>query len=186
MEWGQQMRKHQQNARDAMYQNTNYNFERNKSKLILLEVAIGGTNKDFSVKLSDPLIIDKFSDIYLDSFTTFKCKANTSTENYGFKLKINEFKIKTIVASNLNITTTEMDSEKVNSIFIPNEEESADKTRTHKGKKMNYICSINPTKLTSISGTITDAGTHDDPPVYSNAFEANGRFIAEFVIVAND
>ena len=29
----------------------------------------------------------------------------------------------------------------------------------HKGKKMNYVCSINPGKITKLSGKITDLGT---------------------------
>ena len=46
---------------------------------------------------------------------------------------------------------------------------------------MNYICSINPTKLSNITGNITLLDK-------SNAFSktATARFIAEFVIVARD
>ena len=83
------------------------------------------------------------------------------------------------------------------SIIIPNEA-SATTTTIHKGKKMNYICSINPTKLSNISGSISDNGvtdkfkTHSNEVTYGNPF-GNGdnetdpaRFIAEFVIVARD
>ena len=51
---------------------------------------------------------------------------------------------------------------------------------------MNYICSINPTKLSTISGIITDAGTSANPPVYSSMFPDGSRFTAEFIIVARD
>ena len=55
------------------------------------------------------------------------------------------------------------------------------KAITHKTKKFNYICSINPGKLSQINGTITNLA---DPPVTS--FQSSGRFIAEFMIVARD
>ena len=88
MEWGQQMRKHEQVSRDAMYHNSNYtNSRETKIPLIIdieeseLDGADATTGQKglsntatFSVKLMEPLIIDDLSDIYLDSCMTMNCK----------------------------------------------------------------------------------------------------------------
>ena len=90
----------------------------------------------------------------------------------GFILSIDQFEIKSVSNS----------SSIGRSIFIPNDQNIDGSTatdlaisKTHKGKKLNYICSINPSNITRISGKITniDGG---------NIFAGAGRFIAEFVI----
>ena len=169
MEWGKQMEKHQENDKLSLYQNTNYSFERSERKTLILDVVIND-DTTFSEKLHEPLIIDKLSDIYLDSFTTSKCKQSTS-DLMCFILNINEFNNH----SNSNNSTI------FNSIIIPNEENASAtvQAKVHKGKKMNYICSINPTKLSNITGKIQSLGGN-------NMFNGSGRFIAEFVIVARD
>ena len=49
-----------------------------------------------------------------------------------------------------------------------------------KGKKLNYICSINPCTISKLTGTITDLNN-------SNMFSAVGdTFIAEFIFIARD
>ena len=65
------------------------------------------------------------------------------------------------------------------SLFIPNDQHdtTVDVSKTHKGKKLNYICSINPTNIHRITGKITNIGNQ-------TIFAGDGRFIAEFVIVA--
>ena len=217
-----QQRIHQQDAaRLMMYQNPGYQFERRAKKTLILDVIItdptggkGVAPPTFNLNLPESLIIDKLSDIYLDSFTTTRFKGNGGqhTSNMGFLLKIDQFNIQSVVATNLSVTPTSEDttySNRVNSsIFIPNESTgTSDVTDTvsHKGKKMNYVCSINPSKLTKISGSISDMGvksatlggtvrfgTVTDPVFYGNPFDAGdttgtpARFIAEFVIVARD
>ena len=47
-----------------------------------------------------------------------------------------------------------------------------------KSKKMNFICSINPTIINTIKGKITDLGGGN------MFFSENDMFLAEFVIVA--
>ena len=49
----------------------------------------------------------------------------------------------------------------------------------HKGRKMNYVCSINPQKISKISGVLTNIAS-------GSAFNGNGKFLAEFVIIARD
>ena len=196
MDFGQERLQQQEAVRQMMYQNPGYQFERRNKKTLILDVIItdatggkGVAPPTFNLNLPESLIIDKLSDIYLDSFTTTRFKGNGGqhTSNMGFLLKIDQFNIQSIVATNLSVTPTSEDttySNRVNSsIFIPNEstgESDVTDTVSHKGKKMNYVCSINPCKLTNISGSITNLkGT-------SIFNESTSRFILEFVIIARD
>lgn len=179
MEWGKQMEKHSENAKLSLYQNSNYNFERRERKTLIIDYKIGNTKTDINLPLYEPLIIDKLSDIYLDSFTTHDAIANTNIEKVAFVLSINEFNVKNN-SNKYNTGTTPTPS--FRNIIIPNEDGAGtNKTVVHKGKKMNYICSINPTKLSSLTIKITDLNS-TPAEMFGNA----GRFIAEFVIVARD
>ena len=165
-----------------LYENSGYQFERRERKTLLLDIvndtsakggsstSLSGNDQLFAVELHEPLRIDKLSDIYLDSFTTFNAKNNRTSPNIAFVLGIDQF--------NINSNSTK-DSKLFNKIIIPNDATSNSEARVHKGKKMNYICSINPETLTTISGSITDLAG-------SESFASNGRFIAEFVIIARD
>ena len=177
MEWGEQMTKHQSNMLNATYQNSNYSFERENRKTLILDSGTISITTTFNLTLQEPFIIDKLSDIYLESFTTFDTLINqTNTQQLGFILDIDQF----------NIQTNTTNKHLFNKIFIPNEDSTGGAVTTiHKGKKLNYICSINPTKLYEISGTITDCPL--DSGNTSNLLDTSlGRFIAEFVIVSRD
>jgi hypothetical protein len=130
-----------------------------------LSVAAPATTK-FKENLIEPLIVDRLSDVFLDSFTTFNCKANTSSDSSAFILDIEEFNIH----SNSNNSKLAF-----NKCVIPNLATTATQITIHKGKKFNYICSINPCRLRTLTldATILDGST-------INA--AGGRYIAEFVI----
>ena len=76
-------------------------------------------------------------------------------ENAAFAIKINEFSSKTAGASTDQTTRGTIQSK----LLIPNENintDNFDSLVVHKGKKMNYVCEINPTKIHEISGTITN------------------------------
>ena len=206
MEFGQQIIENRNNAKASFFHNQGYQFERRKTKTLLLDVSSDINTKmpdNFSVELIEPVVIDTLSDIYLDSFTTFNALVNTSGtgENMGFTLKIDEFNINSNVGNNLDKTAVDtttgikiIDSRKFNTIFIPNSSSTEQSTVLHKSKKFNYICSINPGQLTTLSGSIFDAGKVESGtatvPTYATPFvtassEAS-RFIAEFVIISRE
>lgn len=167
MEWGQQIRKHQQVSRDAMYHNSNYTNSRETKIPLILDIeesVLDGADPtsgqkglsnsaSFSVNLMEPLIIDELSDIYLDSCMTMNCKFGNTQDNMSIVVKIDQFNNNTRSAST-------RDNQRINNaLLIPNEFNNLDKhneMHLHKGKKMNYVCSINPTKLSKFTGTITD------------------------------
>jgi len=159
MDFGQQRMQQQEAARQMMYQNPGYQFERRQMKSLIVDVSGGATKKylsdpsEFSVNLFEPLIIDKLSDIYLDNFTTYNSMLCDDNNRSMFSLQINEFNV------NSNVASTGTGQNIFNRILIPNEHNDVDDVHSaviHKGKKMNYVCSINPGKLTTISGKITD------------------------------
>jgi hypothetical protein len=158
---------------NELYSNTKYSFERDGSKTIVINHPMTTNINTFDVTLPENLIVDKHADVYLDSLTTYYCKTSKGiSNNMGFILSIDQFDIKSV--SNTSIIGR--------SIFIPNDQNIDGSTpadlaisKTHKGKKLNYICSINPTNINRISGKLTNIGGE-------NIFAGAGRFIAEFVI----
>ena len=172
MEYGKQMKQARDNALVGLYQNPGYQFERREKKTITIDKIIGaGTT--FSEDLLEPLIIDRLSDVYLDSFLTYGALPNAGGTNaqIAFLLKIDQ----------LDIQSNSTNNKFYNKIIIPNEDADGGTTvKVHKGKKQNYICSLNPGKLSNLSGTVTKL---DDD---TTMFAGNGRFIAEFMIVARD
>ena len=195
MEYGQMMNQAKDNAKLSFYQNPGYQLERrNKKTFILKFVAeennlVVTNNTTINKTLQEPLIIDRLSDIYLESFLTFHANPREgSTSEPGldlnndgggnildrsaFVLKINEF----------NNQGNSNEGNIFNQIVIPHEipNESEAFRKAHKSRKLNYICSMNPTTLSNLTGTITALdGT-------TGLFRQNDMFLAEFVIVARD
>ena len=143
------------------YINSGYINKRNRKRTLILDVDdsinnsyLGGGN-EFSVELLEPLIIDKHSEIYLDNFLTFNANISQTPGTSAFLIKINEFNTNTNVASTID------NGHIFNKLIIPNESGSSSNYHTgviHKGKKFNYVCDINPGKIYTLSGTITDLG----------------------------
>ena len=185
MEWGQQMTKHQQNSRNAMYQNSNYSFERKNRKTVVINTTefTGNASNVWSTKLFEPLIIDKLSDVFLESFITYNCSGSNSSSTCAFVLSINEFNINTNTSSHINGSGNLNNPHCFNNILIPNElsETGDNKTCIHKAKKLNYMCSINPTRLSTLSGTITNIMGGS---IWNSS--SDRRLIIELVIVARD
>ena len=153
---------------EGFYKNTGYMNNRNKKKTLILDIQDGTINKngistfvsplisgnEFNIKFLEPFVIDKHSEIFLDSITTFNGNLSSVPDMSSFCLHINEFNIQTNVAS-------EDDTDKnniFNSIILPNENNNVNNyfgAVIQKGKKFNYICDINPCTLYSLSGKIT-------------------------------
>jgi hypothetical protein len=167
-----------------VFQNSGYNFDRTPKKTLIVRWHSSvGEQKKIDLSLTEPLKIDVLSDIYLDNFTTFHNASNVpefnSPEKSAFVLNINEFNTQSNVAGGDNDKRKDI----FNNIVIPSDaltNNDADTvTKSHKSKKMNYICSINPTKINKITGSITDL---DGGNIFGE--NASDMFLAEFVFVA--
>ena len=194
MEWGEQLRITEQNSRDALYHNPNYVFERINRKKLILDVDMSDPKEPtkFHVKLMTPMIIDKLSDIFIENFITFNAKDNNLSENMAFVINIDQFNINTDYGTNIlaegvccNDLCGKYDSLKYHTLLIPNETKNQNVSTNNKGFKSNFVCSINPTKISEITGTITGAGEVNDNGVfvYNPIFNSDGRFILQLQII---
>jgi hypothetical protein len=181
MEYGQQMKQAKDNALVGLYQNPGYQFERREKKNLLIDYKIGLTITDINLPLFEPLKIDKLSDVYIESFTTFHALANTNVEKVAFVIDINELNINT--STNLYSTGTTT-TNNFNKIVIPNEEGTAGaRTKVHKGRKLNYVCTLNPSTISSLTIKITDLNNSTPATMFG---DATGRILFELMIVARD
>ena len=172
--------------------NSNYNFDRIPNKNLILRWNGSTSDTEIDLTLVEPFKIDTLCDIYLDNFTTYHGIIGnpadhidfSSEEMNAFVLNINEFNIKSNIAGTITSSSDDTNS-LFNNIIIPVEGSDLlnyDGTnivrRTHKGRKMNYVCSINPTKISKITGSITNL---NGGPIFNQ--DSNSSFIAEFVFV---
>jgi len=185
----------QTNALKGLYQNTGYGRERQEMMSLVVDsdnqtaagvTALAGGTTTFSIDLPEPLLIDKLSSVYLDNITTVGILKNINDPNgkdMCMLLEIDQFNINTKGTGRTTAgSTTNYLNDK---IVIPNSSsDGGNIVTTHKGNKFNYIAQINPQKITKISGSITGLGANSEAPV--TIFEANARFIIEFLIVAVD
>jgi hypothetical protein len=182
MDMSSTINRHFQQTKGQFYQNSGYCDSRTDKQILILDVTLDTSPTTFDGSTSpkgllhEPLKIDTLSDVYLDNFTTYCALKNNKSgnKNIAFVLSIDQFSTKSI--SNLH--------QYYNKIVIPNEETAtgSDALKVHKGRKMNYICSINPQTITKLSGSITDTNATGT----ATAGAANFRFIAEFIIVARN
>lgn len=166
------------------YENSGYKYDRNNVKTLYLRWHSNPSDsKNINIKLSEPLKIDVLSDIYLDNFTTFHTSPSTSisgASDLAFILNINEFNVRTNVAGDINPDNR---NRIFNNIVIPSDALSNNSgtnvIKSHKSKKMNYICNINPVTITNITGDITNL---DGDPIFGS--NSDDMFMAEFILVA--
>ena len=164
------------------YMNSGYKFYRIDKKTMLVRWEPKAANETkINLDLVEPFRVDVHSDIYLDNFTTYvQTPPPASSSSSAFVLRINEFNIQSNVAGNASGTTVSENRGHIfNNIVIPADSfYNTSGVTSHKSKKMNYICSINPTTITKITGTVTDL---DGSSMFENASDS---FVAEFVFAA--
>jgi len=162
---------------DKTLLNTKYNFERRKKKVLTIDVSNdlpdltnsdGSTKKvinnisgnywnHFRVNLQEDLQLDKVTDVYLESIIINNPAQATNNSNLYICIDIDEFNIKT--GSNNKYM--------FDKFVIPNENTTGSGTnkimKYH--LKSNYIATVNPTTLSSLTFKITN---EDNDNVYSN------------------
>jgi len=161
--------------KDFTFQNTGYKNTRLNKRILNIDSGhFNGTPTSKSLDLQEKFRIDKKSDIYLDSITTHNCIPNTSQDNMGFLLTIDEFNNNNSYSNTSGIH---------NRIFIPNDSTAGGQTTvTHKGKKLNYVGTINPTELRNLNITLTNLNS--TPASIFNG--GDGRFLIELIFVENE
>jgi hypothetical protein len=126
-----------------------------------------------NLELSSILRPDKVFDVYLESFTSFNVVFNNSKNNMAFKLTFNEF--------NMNNSSNVLSDIEV---LIPNTNKisGVPKTTIYRDKKLYYIATITPDKLSSLSGKIS---TLDNQTIFRNPSDTSNtdRIIIELILV---
>ena len=148
------------------YQNSGYISDRDEKQLITIKLESTVTSKKYD--LQEPIIIDRLSDIYLDSFISNNITTSDATHNIII-LGVKEFNIKS-VSSEPNYN---------NKIIIPNTNSTTAGVKTtiaHRATKFNFVANINPVKLTSLEISLTDNAT-------TPAAWGSGEFWVTFMIV---
>lgn len=135
---------------DEIYGNSGYNYNRLPYKLITIE--LDTTVKEKTYQLVEPIVIDQLSDIFIDSFITFhEDNSYATTANSAvFIMGIKDFNMKGV--------SNGTDSTYYNKIVIPNTygPTGSDKTTIHKENKFNFVSTINPTTLSSLTISLTN------------------------------
>ena len=164
------------------YEHTNYIDNTLKNMTVTIVVKeFDSTTKNWTVHFEEPIIVHKICDIYLDNFTTFNCKTRHDKNEKIFLLSINEFNIKNNVGKCSGDNRSLKDK-----LFIPNDHNSSSATgdlmHVHKSKKLNYISTIQPTKISSLTGSITtlDGTTHIWHDNTTNKHQFTAEFIFQF------
>lgn len=112
-----------------------------------------GDSGDFVFNLVEPIIIDKMSDVFLDSFSMANCSSSSSSASgvtFGAVLKFddinqNNFSNNTAINNAELIVLDEDLSTRGSASFV-----------TAKNKKFNYMGVIQPGKYETINGKLTD------------------------------
>jgi len=185
MEYKQKMNEARDNAKLAFFQNPGYQHERIKNQTITIHLE--GTHNDGAGHLSntsnvfrliEPLVVDRLSDVYLDSFISNHLVA-TAANKEVFILGITEFNIQSV--SNKGA------GEKYhNKLVIPNTTgtlgSANKKTIAHRATKFNFIGTLNPTTLSSLEISLTDSAGS----VIGVADDVQADVWITFIIVARD
>lgn len=126
-----------------------------------------------NLELSSILRPDKVFDVYLESFTSFNVVFNNSKNNMAFKLTFNEF--------NMNNSSNVLSDIEV---LIPNinKVSGVPKTTIYRDKKLYYVATTTPNKLSSLTGKIS---TLDNETIFRNPSDPSNtdRIIIELILV---
>lgn len=184
----------------GLFQNLGYQTERINKKNLIIDTAFCNCNEDpskirtvdkngffnggilfkwgakcitFTTELTEKLIIDKKCEVYIDLISFWD--VGLGNDQSPIYLNIKQFP-KYSNSNNLLL--------KDKYVITPNGYDSAGKFFSTKGKKMNYLTTINPTHLEEIEFTFE---TEDDDGLTTKGiFNTNGRAIIELVLVSKD
>jgi len=161
-----------------MYQNTAYMGKRVERQSLIVHInanmfsSLTAESGRFDLTLEEDFNIGRASDVYLDNMTSIHLFSpyNSSTgindvpRCMAILLHIDQFKSKMVATDTTSSDSGVDDKYQTHSmsggIVVTNESRTTSATATgdvvvHRARKNNYICTMNPKKLTRISGTIS-------------------------------
>lgn len=129
---------------------------------------------EFTSSNSGLVRTDSMYDVFLESLTTYNCVYNNTKNTMSFKLTFDNL--------NMDVSSNYLYKDE---ITIPNSTPNGGYSGIHKDKKLNYITTITPNKLSNISGKIS---TLDNQTIFRNPTETSNtdRIVIELVLTPNE
>ena len=185
-------------ATNGLYQNLNYQTERVSKKNLIIDTAYCSSNgrngdfknhtlydnenKEFRCELTEKLIIDRLSEVYIDAITFMGLDKTGSTQSERI---VNTYKpiyldIKQFPLHNY----TNNPKAKHKYLITENWDSGSEKAKT---KKMNYLCTLNPMTIEELDITLEYENIVDKTmdSIFNDGYPL-GRAIIELVIISKD
>lgn len=157
------------------FENTQYKNKYTKKSLIV-DISLAQTTINYNVVLPEELKVDKFSEVFVDTVVTQNVVVNTANiNNLGMLLKIDQINTRTIGGDSSSSGTTKYNGR----FFIPNEA-STNTLKIHKGRKQNYLGTIEAGRYRNFNITLSDLSSA------SIWVDDQSKFIIELLIVEKE
>ena len=135
----------------SFFENTQYKNKYTR-KSLMVDISLAQNTINYNVVLPEELKVDKFSEVFVDTVVTNNVVVNTTNiNNLGMLLKIDKINTRTIGGDSSSSGTTKYNGR----FFIPNE--ASDSTlKIHKGRKQNYLGTIEAGRYRNFNITLSD------------------------------
>ena len=203
MNIGRNLNELRTDATNGLYQNLNYQTERLTKKNLIIDTAYCSSNgdngdfkngdfknhtlydnnyKEFRCELTEKLIIDRLSEVYIDAITFMGLDKTGSTQSEKIVptykpiyLDIKQFPLH-------NYTNNPKAKHKY--LITENWDTGSEKAKT---KKMNYLCTLNPMTIEELDITLEYENIVDKTmdSIFNKGYPL-GRAIIELVIISKD
>jgi hypothetical protein len=198
MNIGRNLTELRSDATNGLYQNLNYQTERITKKNLIIDTAYCSSNgengdfknhtlydndnKEFRCELTEKLIIDRLSEVYIDAITFMGLDktGNTQSEKIVNTYKPIYLDIKQFPLHNY----TNNPKAKHKYLITENWDSGSEKAKT---KKMNYLCTLNPMTIEELDITLEYENIVDKTmdSIFNDGYPL-GRAIIELVIISKD
>ena len=158
----------------SFFENTQYKNKYTRKSLIV-DISLAQNTINYNVVLPEELKVDKFSEVFVDTVVTNNVVVNTAINNLGMLLKIDQINTRTIGGDSSSSGTTKYNGR----FFIPNEA-SASTLKIHKGRKQNYLGTIEAGRYRNFNITLSDLSSA------SIWVGPESKFIIELIIVEKE
>ena len=168
----------------SFFENTQYKNKYTR-KSLMVDISLAQNTINYNVVLPEELKVDKFSEVFVDTVVTNNVVTNDNStgvapnqklNNIGMLLKIDKINTRTIGGDSSSSGTTKYNGR----FFIPNEA-SASTLKIHKGRKQNYLGTIEAGRYRNFNITLSDL-SNDSIWVTGGG----SKFIIELIIVEKE
>lgn len=161
----------------SFFENTQYKNKYTRKSLII-DITLLDNIINYNVVLPEELKVDNFSEVFVDTVVTKNVAANTHINNLGMLLKIDQINTRTIGGDSSSSGTTKYNSR----FFIPNEAANSS-LKIHKGRKQNYLGTIEAGRYRNFNITLSDLSSGS---IYGSGESGESRLIIEIIIVEKE